>query len=129
MMRIILLAIGSLGAAAGEEYGGEMCGKACEGEVKEEDGRNWERGVGEFRRSQALPSLQIVTNCNACSVSLAAPYMHYIIHLWCLCSSLSDTINRRKLAQCTLSLLHVPVRCLPHTMCNVVPAAKVLSGY
>ena len=99
------------------------------------EGGGWEKlgarswGVGEFRRSQALPSLQIVTNCNACSVSLAAPYMHYIIHLWCLCSSLSDTINRRKLAQCTLSLLHVPVRCLPHTLCNIVPAAKVLSGY
>ena len=40
MMRSILLAIGSLRTAAGEEYGDEMCGKACEGVVKEEDWRS-----------------------------------------------------------------------------------------
>ena len=58
MMRIILLAIGSLGTAAGEENGGEMCGKACEGDVMEEDGRNWERGVGELGNSgEAKPCL------------------------------------------------------------------------
>ena len=58
MMRIILLAIGSLGTAAGEEYGGETCGKACEGEVKEEDWRSWEKGVGELGNSgEAKPCI------------------------------------------------------------------------
>ena len=86
-------------------------------------------GVGEFMRSEALPSLQVVTNCYACSVSLAAPYMHYIKRLRCLCSSLSDKITEENLHNALLSLLHVPVHCLPHTLCNIVPAAKVLSGY
>ena len=58
MMRTILLVIGSLGTAAGEEYGGEMCGKACEGEVKEEDWRSWEKGVWELGNSgEAKPCL------------------------------------------------------------------------
>ena len=65
MMRIILLAIGSLGTAAGEEYGGEMCGKACKGEVKEED---WEQGVGRKELGswgiQEKLSLAFFANCN-----------------------------------------------------------------
>ena len=47
-------------------------------------GRSWEEGVGKLGNSgeaKALPSLPIVTNCNACYVSIAASYMHYIIHL------------------------------------------------
>ena len=46
-------------------------------------GRSWEKGVGKLGNSgeaKALPSLQIVTTCNACYVSIAASYVHYIIH-------------------------------------------------
>ena len=60
-----------------------MCGNACKGEVKEEDWGNWEEGVGKLGNSgeaKALPSLQIVTTCDACYISIAASYVHYIIH-------------------------------------------------
>ena len=49
-------------------------------------GRSWEEGVGKLGNSgetKALPSLPIVTNCNACYVFffLVVSFMHYIIHL------------------------------------------------
>ena len=51
---------------------------------------------------------------------LAAPYMHYTFRVSLLFTVGSNKMNRRKLAQCTLSLLHIPVCFL--SLCDIVPA-------